>query len=262
MSSLFVNFARLGSNPILKSYWHHLSVAVADHQPAIANTLLVWCILLGGYIEEETFWAVDKSYVMAPSPLFAEFDVVYTSDSLAAILSCLSTRVIDVIANGNSLYHLYYLSEFLAAWKKRPECLTVMTYEWCSAISETPRWFRCHEIPIVQPWTTIPGQGRYRPYYKLHPLLQLQLTCQLQRYLLLQDLALDKSHNLLHVVTETEFFRAGPGCYSVHSDGTSHHGRTSPLVALTPSTTHIFSPSPSGLVSAWFRLTMTSKPPV
>lgn len=30
----------------------------------IADTLLVWYMFLGGHVEEETFWAIDKSYVM------------------------------------------------------------------------------------------------------------------------------------------------------------------------------------------------------
>jgi hypothetical protein len=48
----------------------------------------------------------------------------------------LSTRVINVITDGNNLKDLHYLLEFLAAWEKRPECLTPIAYEWCSAVSE------------------------------------------------------------------------------------------------------------------------------
>jgi hypothetical protein len=61
MSNLFVDLTRVGPNPILKSYESYLSVAVTNHQAAIANTLLMWYMLLGGHVEEETFWAVDKS---------------------------------------------------------------------------------------------------------------------------------------------------------------------------------------------------------
>ena len=64
MSNLFVDLTRVGSNPILKSYESYLSAATANHQAVVANTLLVWCTLLDGRIEEETFWAVDKSYVI------------------------------------------------------------------------------------------------------------------------------------------------------------------------------------------------------
>ena len=39
----------------------YLSAAVTDHQPMIANILIVWCILLRGNVVEETFWTVDKS---------------------------------------------------------------------------------------------------------------------------------------------------------------------------------------------------------
>jgi hypothetical protein len=61
---------------------------------------------------------------------------VYTSDSLETIFSHLSTRVVNAIAGGNCLQDLRHLLEFLAAWEKRPGCLTPMAYQWCSAISE------------------------------------------------------------------------------------------------------------------------------
>jgi hypothetical protein len=69
MSNLFVDLTRVGPNPILASYESYLSVAATDHQPAIANTLLMWYMFLGGHVEEETFWAADKSYVVVP-PFF------------------------------------------------------------------------------------------------------------------------------------------------------------------------------------------------
>ena len=65
MSNSLVDMARVGPNPTLKSYWSYLSAAVTNHQPMIANTLLVWYMFLGGHVEEETFWAVDKSYVVS-----------------------------------------------------------------------------------------------------------------------------------------------------------------------------------------------------
>jgi len=43
------------------------------------------------------------------------------------------------IADGSCLHHLNYLLEFLAAWEKRPAYLTLMAYQWCSAISEAAR---------------------------------------------------------------------------------------------------------------------------
>jgi hypothetical protein len=61
MSNLLVDLTRVGPNPILKSYQSYLSIATNNHQAAIANTLLMWHMFLGGCIEEETFWAVDKS---------------------------------------------------------------------------------------------------------------------------------------------------------------------------------------------------------
>ena len=63
MSNLFVDLTRVGPNPTLESYESYISAATANHHPAIANTLLVWYMLLGGHVEEETFWAIDKSCV-------------------------------------------------------------------------------------------------------------------------------------------------------------------------------------------------------
>jgi len=64
MSNLFVDLTRVGPNPTLKSYESYLSAAVTNNKTVIANTLLMWYMFLGGHVEEETFWAVDKSYVM------------------------------------------------------------------------------------------------------------------------------------------------------------------------------------------------------
>jgi len=64
MSNLFVDVTRKGPNPALQSYESYLSAAVTNHRAMIANTLLLWYMLLGGRVEEETFWATDKSYVV------------------------------------------------------------------------------------------------------------------------------------------------------------------------------------------------------
>ena len=64
MSNLFVDLTRAGPNPILGSYESYLSAAVTNHRAMIANTFLMWYMFLGGRVEEETFWATDKSYVV------------------------------------------------------------------------------------------------------------------------------------------------------------------------------------------------------
>jgi len=61
LSNLFVDLTRAGPNPTLKSYESYLSAAVTNNRAMIANTLLMWYMLLGGHVEEETLWAVDKS---------------------------------------------------------------------------------------------------------------------------------------------------------------------------------------------------------
>ena len=63
MSNLFLDLTRVGSNPILKSYKSYLNAAVTNNQAVIANTLLIWYIILGGRVDPETFWADNKSYV-------------------------------------------------------------------------------------------------------------------------------------------------------------------------------------------------------
>jgi len=62
--NLFVDLTRAGPNPILQSYESYLSAAVTNHQVMIADTLLMWYMFLGGRVEEETFWATDKSYAV------------------------------------------------------------------------------------------------------------------------------------------------------------------------------------------------------
>ena len=69
-SNLFVDLTRLGPNPILGSYESYLSAAVTNHRATIANALLMWHMFLGGLVEEETFWATDKSYVVVQFPSF------------------------------------------------------------------------------------------------------------------------------------------------------------------------------------------------
>jgi len=64
MSNLFVDLTRADANPTLKSYDSYLSAAITDRRPVIANILLIWDMFLGGHIEEETLWAVDKSYAV------------------------------------------------------------------------------------------------------------------------------------------------------------------------------------------------------
>ena len=66
LSTLFVDFTRVDPNPILEGYRSYLGVASTDHQATIANILLMWYVLLGGHVEEETLWAVDKSCAIIP----------------------------------------------------------------------------------------------------------------------------------------------------------------------------------------------------
>jgi len=78
MSSLFVDLTRAGANLTLESYESYLSAAVTDHRPMIANILLMWDMFLGGHVEEETLWAVDKSYAVVLLSFFPAWLMLYT----------------------------------------------------------------------------------------------------------------------------------------------------------------------------------------
>ena len=54
----------------------------------------------------------------------------------------------STIADGTCIHYLHLLLEFLAAWEKRPECLTRMVYQWCSTISEAVKVLRPGETRI------------------------------------------------------------------------------------------------------------------
>ena len=76
MSNLLVDMAHLGPNPTLKASQSYFSVAITNNQAVIANTLLVWYMLLGGHVEEETFWVSDKSYVMVSFSSFISVHLI------------------------------------------------------------------------------------------------------------------------------------------------------------------------------------------
>jgi len=114
VSKLLVDVIHTGPNPTLKSYKSYLSLAFTNHQAMIADILLMWYMLLGGHVEEETFWAIDRSYVVISLSIlsFSPLSFAYSSDSLETILTHLSTRIMNIIACGNLLQHLDYLMEF------------------------------------------------------------------------------------------------------------------------------------------------------
>jgi hypothetical protein len=229
MSNLFVDLTHVGPNPILVSYESYLSVATADHQATIANTLLMWYMFLGGCVEQETLWAIEKSYAVVLL-FFSSFSllIVGISDSLETILSHLSTRVMDVIASGNGPQHLNLLLEFLAAWEKRPVYLTPMVYQWCSAIYEAVGILGLGEVPVNPPpdlpglecWLRsklppgshcrCPSCLPHKPYPRLRP----------------QDLVHSDSisnDGPLSGFAEREFSHVGPDCDPVRMGDASHH---------------------------------------
>ena len=67
LSNLFVDLTLVGPNPILESWDTYISIARTGNQAIITNILLMWYMFLGGHVEEETIWAVDKLYVLISS---------------------------------------------------------------------------------------------------------------------------------------------------------------------------------------------------
>ena len=141
---------------------------------------------------------------------------MYVSDSLEMILSHLSTKVMTSIADGSCLPHLNYLLEFLAAWEKRPEYLTPMAYQWCSALSEAAGRLGPSEVTISLPRT-------------------LQLILQRQIRLRPQDVAITWPGT-----AELGFSGAGPGHTPARLDATSCH---------TPGCPHLLPPIHAYLLS-------------
>jgi len=54
----------------------------------------------------------------------------------------------DAFANRNHLPYLIRLLDFLAAWEKRPACLTLMAYQWCLVFSEATEGLGQGDTPI------------------------------------------------------------------------------------------------------------------
>jgi len=102
---------------------------------------------------------------------------MHISDSLKTILSHLSARVTDAIANGDRVQYLEYLLEFLASWKERPVCLTPMAYQWCFAFSEMATGAgqngtyisRPHSFLPFIPFTELDDEGPEGQFTKVGP---------------------------------------------------------------------------------------------
>jgi len=125
----------------------------------------------------------------------------------------------NVILDGDYLQHIQYLLEFLAAWEKRPACLTPMAYQWCSAISEAAGRLEPSEPPDDKlTW----GQRRHRRQLRLRP----------------QNLAAEV---LLTRDVESGFSEAGPSCDPVRLDDTSHRARRYPHTLTLDSYIHLLS---------------------
>ena len=73
MSNLFVDLAWVDPDSTILTYLSKTNVITPLGHASDANAILSWYIFLGGPVQEETFWADDKSYVVTLSlPLLAQ----------------------------------------------------------------------------------------------------------------------------------------------------------------------------------------------
>jgi hypothetical protein len=112
LSNLFVDLTRVGPNPILRSHTSYLTVANVNHQAMIADILLIWYMFLGGHVEEETVWAVDKSYAaissFIPACLTSRTPVIHWETSFPTYLqewwTSLSVEIVFDISSTSSSF--------------------------------------------------------------------------------------------------------------------------------------------------------------
>ena len=105
----------------------------------------------------------------------------------------------STIADGTCIRHLNFLLEFLAAWEKRPECLTRMVCQWCYTISEAVG--RLH-----------PGETRIPPPYDTRQCVRRKIR------LRLQDLVnWDASYYAISLFSAARFNRASGGSDPTHN---------------------------------------------
>ena len=153
--------------------------------------------------------------------------------------------MVNLIADRSWLQRIYYLLEFLAAWEKRPAYLTLMAYEWCSAISNAAGRLGQREIPIV--WPHLLWEGFYLGLrssdYDSYLFHQHRLYSQLSQFKLglgiglrlrHRDLGLGVGSRSPALAVEREFSKIGFGCDLVRLEDASHQSRRAILEDLTP----------------------------
>ena len=150
---------RVDTNLIPESYQSDLDAAVTSNSAITASILLMFYMLLGGHIEEETFWAAEKSYAMILSSFLSPRLKLRVSGLLETVISRLSIRVGNVIAGGHGITPLIPLLEFLGAWRERPWHL-IITFRylrghwkaWIERVTHHPRSSAPKSPMRVAPW--------------------------------------------------------------------------------------------------------------
>jgi hypothetical protein len=142
---------------------------------------------------------------------------VYASDSLETILIDLSKRADTVVAWGDA--PLDFLLEFLAAWEKRPVCLTSMAYKWCSAIFEVAGRLGLSGLIVSLPPSPSEDERDFVLTLQLKRGIRYGLGLQSQYRCRPQDLT--RSH-ILSEFAEEEFSRVGLECHPVRTNPAFH----------------------------------------
>jgi len=107
------------------------------------NRILVWCTFFGSSVEEEALMVQDKLYDICCF-CFSSCSLLFTSDRTELILDRLSKAVLSTINGTLTSAKRVVIQAILSDLVKletTPECLTKITYEWCSAIYENHEHF-------------------------------------------------------------------------------------------------------------------------
>ena len=131
LSNLLVDLTRSGPKPFWEDYEYPLDVAKINHRPTIANLLVMWYMLLGGQVEEGTFWAVDKSYAVVSLFLLPAF--------LAPHTQCfIGSYPLQLVSEGDGGYCRW------AKFRKSPRSVPVF-----GSVGGPPHFFDPNGLPMV-----------------------------------------------------------------------------------------------------------------
>ena len=143
ISNLLLHYSYSWAALIKEDHQHILDCVSRIHETGTTiplnvklNRLLVWRTFLGSPVEEEVLKIQDKSYDISYF-YSSNCSLLFTSDRMELVLDRLAQAVISAI-NGTPAQRdlIPHILRNLIELETRPECLTKIAYEWCSAIYE------------------------------------------------------------------------------------------------------------------------------